>query len=86
MSLSHLPTRRQSLVGTDFDDNTVELKHTISKQLYRCPGCRGPIEIGVEHVLVRIREADGSSYHQHWHRECTRPIIRELRGLRARPV
>jgi len=86
MPYSQLPTRRHSLVGTDFDDNTVELKHTISKQLYRCPGCRGPIQIGSEHVLVRIRHPDGESYHQHWHRDCTRPIVRELRGLRARPV
>ena len=86
MPHSELPTRRQSLIGVDFDDNTIELKHTISKQLYKCPGCRGAIPIGSEHVLVRIREAGGESYHQHWHRDCTRSIVRELRGLRARPA
>jgi len=86
MSHSDLPTRRQSLLGTDFDDNIVELKHTISKQLYRCPGCREPIQIGTEHVLVRIRPPDGTAYHQHWHRYCTRVIVRELRDLRARPA
>jgi hypothetical protein len=86
MSHSHLPTRRLSLIGTDLDDNRVELKHTISKKLYRCPGCGESISIGAEHVLVRIQQPDRSSYHQHWHRDCTRKIVRELRGLRARPV
>ncbi|MGH2750318.1 MAG: hypothetical protein ACRDK3_05515 [Actinomycetota bacterium] len=79
MSESELPTRRQSLRGVDFEDNTVVLEFSISRKLYKCPGCYEYITVGAEHVLVRYLEPGGNSFHQHWHRACTRTIVRELR-------
>jgi hypothetical protein len=31
---------------------------------------------------VTIVEPDGSSYYQHWHRDCARSIRRQLRDVR----
>jgi hypothetical protein len=77
-----LPTRKTSLAGVDLDGNKVELSHSISKKLYRCPGCRKSIPIGSDHLLVRVTPASGGpAYHQHWHRDCTKSIVRELRGV-----
>jgi hypothetical protein len=84
--MSLLPTRRHLLTGTDFDGNSVQLEFSISKQLYRCPGCRKSIPIGSEHVFVRITEPGVGSYHQHWHRECSRALARELRDIQRRPA
>jgi hypothetical protein len=81
-----LPTRKQKLVGTDFEGNRVELIHSISKKLYRCPGCGESIPIGSEHVLIRITEPGARPYHQHWHRACTRQILRELRNVIPKPL
>lgn len=77
-----LPTRRTSLGGTDLDGNDVVLSFTISRKLYRCPGCRNSIAIGTEHVLVRYAQPAGETYHQHWHFECASAVVRELRNLR----
>jgi hypothetical protein len=75
-----LPSRRQSLRGVDFDDNVVVLSFSIARKLYKCPGCYEYIPIGSEHILVRYFEPDGNAFYQHWHRDCTRTIVRELRG------
>ncbi|MGH2699844.1 MAG: hypothetical protein ACRDJL_11705 [Actinomycetota bacterium] len=79
--MTDLPTRRQSLRGMDFDGNTVVLSFSISRKLYKCPGCYEYIPVGSEHVLVRCFEPDGNNFYQHWHRDCTRTIVRELRGI-----
>lgn len=84
MHHSDLPTRRQSLRGIDFDDNVVVLGFSIARKLYKCPGCHDYIPVGAEHVLVRYFEPDGTNFYQHWHRDCTKTIVRELRG--AEPV
>jgi hypothetical protein len=81
-----LPTRRQKIVGTDLDGNTLELIHSIAKKLYRCPGCRESIAIGAEHVLVRIAPPGEVPYHQHWHSECARAIMRELKNAARKPL
>lgn len=79
--LSDLPNRRQSIQGTDLDGNSVTLAFTISKKLYRCPGCHDYIPIGTEHTLVRY-ETPTNRYHQHWHHPCAhRAITRLLRSL-----
>jgi hypothetical protein len=74
-----LPSRRQSLRGVDFDANTVVLEFSIARKLYKCPGCYDYIPVGAEHVLVRYFEPDGATFYQHWHRDCTKTIVRELR-------
>jgi hypothetical protein len=81
---SDLPTRRQSLRGIDFDDNVVVLVFSIARKLYKCPGCHDYVPVGAEHVLVRYFEPGGTTFYQHWHRDCTKTIVRELRG--AEPV
>ena len=83
MSETSLPSRKQSLRGVDFDDNVVVLSFSISRKLYKCPGCFEYISIGSEHVLVRYFEPDGNTFYQHWHRACTRTIVRELRATEA---
>ena len=73
-----LPSRRRPVRGNDLDGNEIELVLSIARKLYVCPGCRGSVEIGAEHVLVRRREPSGRRYHQHWHTDCARPLAREL--------
>lgn len=77
------PSRRQSVAGTDLDGRDVVMSASIARKLYRCPGCGGSIDVGAEHVLVRVTERGGESYHQHWHGECSRAVRRELTGARA---
>ena len=78
---SSLPSRRQSLEGTDLDGNAVILSVSVAKKLYRCPECRGYIDVGSEHVVVRYPSGE-ESWHQHWHRRCASELVRrELRSL-----
>jgi hypothetical protein len=86
MTGARLPGRRETISGTDLDGKAIELSFGISRQLYRCPGCREAIAIGSEHIIVRITEPDSTPYHQHWHRDCARQITRELRNVRARRI
>jgi hypothetical protein len=75
-----LINRRQSLRGLDHDGNAVILSLIVAKQLYRCPGCRGRIEVGADHILVRYETQDR---HEHWHRSCALEMARrELKGVR----
>lgn len=83
--MEELPSRRASVRGVDLDGNEVTLSWAVSKQLYRCPGCREYIDVGREHVVVRVAPPSGESYHQHWHRACTATIKRELRSVRSLP-
>ena len=74
-----MPTRRKPLRGKDLGGDGIELEVSVARKLYTCPGCRGAIEIGAEHVFLRRRPIDGSPpYHQHWHNDCVRAIAREL--------
>lgn len=79
-----LPTRRTPVRGTDLDGNEIELVVSVARKLYVCPACRGSVEIGAEHVLVRRRDVDGERYHQHWHTDCAREVARELHLARGR--
>ena len=80
---SSLPSRRRSLSGTDLDGHPVELSVTVAHQLYRCPGCRGYIDVGSEHVLVRY-PGEEQGFHRHWHRPCGLEFARgELRDLHS---
>jgi hypothetical protein len=74
--MARLPTRKHPVSGTDLDGVPVTLKLIIAKNLYVCPGCKGAIEIGQEHVLVQRMGRD--SFHQHWHTECAGAIAREI--------
>ena len=79
------PNRRLSVEGETFDGDQVRLVYTIARKLYRCPACRGSIEIGAAHTLVQYLSAD-PPFHQHWHRECAaRGVQRELRRSRVVP-
>jgi hypothetical protein len=79
---SFLPSRRRALTGTDLDGHRVALTVTVAKKLYRCPGCRTYIDVGMEHVLIRY-EGKEEAWHQHWHRACASTFAkRELNALR----
>ena len=79
----NLPTRRKQIRANDLDGNEVVLAVSVAKKLYVCPSCRGRIELGQEHVLVRYPETGGRGHHQHWHRDCVQAdLLRELRQAR----
>lgn len=79
-----LPTRRRHVIGQDLEGRNIELRLSISRKLYRCPGCGGSLEIGSEHVLVMFTDA---GYHQHWHNDCAADrVVRNLRRTRTEPA
>lgn len=80
-----LPTRRSALAAVDLDGRGVVLEFTIGHKLYRCPGCGSSIEVGAEHVLVKLAPPGERPYHQHWHRQCTAGLRRQLRRPRVVP-
>ena len=80
------PTRRLSVKGVDLDDNAVVLSLSIARKLYRCPECGKELSVGAEHVLVRWMPPDGAPHHQHWHQECARALLREMRDIQTRPA
>ena len=79
-----LPDSRTSLRGLTADGDEAWLIRAVSKKLYRCPGCGGPVEIGADHVILQVVRRIGGSEHQHWHRTCAEsgPML-ELRQLRT---
>ena len=83
--MEDLPTRRAALAAVDLDGRGVVLEFTISRKLYRCPGCGDGVAVGAEHVLVKIAPPGERPFHQHWHRACTVALRRELRQERAVP-
>ena len=70
-----LPDRRHSLRAIDLDGRAVVLVASISKELYRCPGCGQSIPVGADHVIVEYPEEESPAYHQHWHRSCAQTGI-----------
>jgi hypothetical protein len=86
VDLSELPTRRSSLTGTDLDGNKLTLAFAIARKLYRCPGCRESVNVGAEHVVVARKDVTGEGYHQHWHRDCARTLVRTLKAARSIPA
>ena len=82
-----LPSRRHSLRGVDHDGNRVVLVASISKELYRCPGCGRSIPVGTDHVIVEFPDQGNNAFHQHWHTACAREgIVRQLRSLHPVPA
>ena len=85
MSYDGLPDRRTTLRGVDADGSTVWVSHSISKKLYRCPGCRTEIPIGSDHALVRVVPPGEDPFHQHWHLICARrDLLPDLQNLDRR--
>jgi hypothetical protein len=81
----HLPDSRQSLLGVTAEGDEAWLIRGISRKLYTCPGCHGPIGIGDEHVVVQYVLRIGGTDHHHWHRRCAHDLLLpELR--RVKPV
>jgi hypothetical protein len=79
-----LPDRRSSLLGLTDEQDEAWLIRSISRKLYRCPGCHGEIGIGSEHVVVHYVRRAGGGEHHHWHRRCAEDdLIPALRNLRA---
>lgn len=79
-----LPDRRSSLIGLTDEQDEVWLIRSISRKLYRCPGCHGEIGIGSEHVVVHYVRRGGGGEHHHWHRHCAdERLVPSLRNLRA---
>ena len=77
------PSRRKSLHATDLDGNELIFAFSISRKLYRCPGCRESIEVGREHTLVKYLEGPAGTFHQHWHTECAAEHFkREVRNVK----
>jgi hypothetical protein len=79
----HLPDSRQSLLGLTPEGNEAWLIRGISQKLYTCPGCRGEIGIGDDHVVVQYVMRVGGTRHLHWHRRCAQELlVPELRGVK----
>lgn len=79
----HLPDSRQSLLGLSSEGDEAWLIRGISQKIYTCPGCRGVIGIGDDHVVVQSVLAAGGTEHQHWHRRCAHEIlVPQLRRLK----
>jgi hypothetical protein len=70
-----LPDKRFSLRGYTEDGDEAWLIRSISRKLYRCPGCHGEIEIGADHVVVQYVLRLGGTEHHHWHRRCAEEIL-----------
>ena len=82
-----MPDRRHSLRAVDLDGRTVVLAASVSKELYRCPGCRESIAVGADHVIVEYPDEESAAYHQHWHRSCAQTgILRNLRSTHKVPA
>jgi hypothetical protein len=65
-----LPDRRRSVEGETFEGDRLRLSFDIARKLYRCPGCRGLIDVGAAHVYVHYLDADPPWDHEHWHSGC----------------
>ena len=79
-----LPDARTSLVGHTDEGDEAWLIRSVSQKLYWCPGCRGEIPIGAEHVVVQYVRRIGGTEHHHWHRACaTERLLGQLRGVRT---
>lgn len=84
---TEMPTRRFNVLGTDLDGRRLELALSVSKQLYVCPSCGGHLQIGDEHVVVRVLGSGAGTYHQHWHSRCVRSaLLREMHGAKRVPA
>jgi hypothetical protein len=82
-SFEDLPDARTSLVGHTHEGDEAWVIRSISRKLYRCPGCHGEISIGSEHVIVQYVRRIGGTDHHHWHRACAfSQVLGELRGVR----
>jgi hypothetical protein len=82
-----LPDSRSSLVGVGDEGEEVVLIRSVARKLYRCPGCRGEVPIGSEHIVVRRSHPAREIRHTHWHRTCVDDQLRYgLRQLRPIPA
>jgi hypothetical protein len=78
-----LPDKRTSLVGLTEEGDEAWLIRGIAGKLYRCPGCHGEVDIGVDHVIVHYVRRLGGTDHHHWHRRCAEEVlVGELRSVR----
>lgn len=77
-----LPDSRTSLRGLSLEGDEVWLIRSISQKLYTCPGCRGRVEVGAEHVVVQTIGRAGGTRHAHWHRDCSDRVLLGLRSVR----
>lgn len=78
-----LPNRRTSLTGLTDEGDEIWIIRSISQKFYNCLGCRGPIEIGDEHVVVQYVGKLGGTEHSHWHQRCAEEILySQVRGMR----
>ena len=81
------PTRRNTVRATDLDGEQLEFIFSISKKLYRCPGCGEAVEVGREHTLIKFLTGARSRSHQHWHKDCAAEAFRrEVRHVRKIPA
>jgi RimJ/RimL family protein N-acetyltransferase len=72
---AELPSRREALRAKDKDNLTVFLSLAIAKKLYRCPCCRGDINIGSEHVILSRVQMSKRYTHHHIDFQCTQDEI-----------
>ena len=81
------PSRRNNVRATDLDGEELEFIFSISKKLYRCPGCGNAIDVGREHTLIKFLTGPRARSHQHWHKDCaTEAFGREVRNTRKVPA
>lgn len=75
MDLDGLPSTRWSLQGLTEEGDEAWLIRGIARKLYRCPGCHGELEVGVEHTIVQYVRRLGGTDHHHWHRRCAEELL-----------
>lgn len=87
MELDGLPSVRWSLRGLTDEGDEAWLIRGIARKLYRCPGCYGELEVGLEHTIVQYVRRVGGTDHHHWHRRCAEELlIPQLERLKRVPA
>lgn len=85
--MAEIPSRRTSIQGETYEGTRLRLSLSVAKKLYRCPACRGLIDIGAEHIFVHYLDADLSYDHEHWHTDCAASrLIRNLASSSSVPA
>lgn len=78
-----LPNTKQGIEARNKQDRTVWLTRCISQKLYNCPCCTSNIQLGEEHVLLRIQQSTKYFDHHHYHKPCSLTVIDFERPVQA---
>lgn len=80
------PNRREALRAKDKDNLTVFLSYAVAKKLYRCPCCRGDINIGDSHAILSRVQMSKRYTHHHIDLTCVQdrvlPTLKEIQVVK----